>query len=283
MQIKKPNFEGWFDPTISGFNADKLSEQLLWNLTKDLDFTVPDIDFTDPKYNLPDDFFDKIKAGTTKVSVDDLTSGVPQGTGVFDKIMASFSKHLEEEFKRNRITGAEYSKAYIALVQAAFSGAVQFLTARDQVFWQAIAAQLNAYNSLIQMETAKVNAQIAVAYAHINVNKSRAEYAVTKLSLASGDANYKNACENIETTRSNTTDTRLDGEIIKGTAGKQKDVYTQQITSYQRNDELKAAKVFSDAWISQKAIDEGLEPIDNFTNNKVNSVLDIIITKNGLV
>lgn len=277
----KPTFEDWFNPT-DGFNGDKLAEQLLWNLTKDIDFTVPNIDFSDDKFNLPDDFFTKIKDGAKQLAVEDITSGVPHGTGAFDKIMASFSKHLEEEFCKNRITGAEYSKAYIALVQAAFSGAVQFLTARDQAYWQAIAGQLNAYNSLIQMEIAKVNAQLSIAQAQMTVHKTRAEYAVTKLSLATGDASYKNACETIEATRAQTAEDRTDGEVVKGTIGKQKDLYTQQITSYQRNDELKAAKVFSDAWISQKTIDEGLDPIENFTNDSVNSVMDVIKNKNGL-
>lgn len=53
------------------------------------------------------------------------------------------------------------------------------------------------------------------------------------------------------------TDVRTDGSTVTGAVGKQKDLYSQQITSYQRNSELSAARVFSDAWITQKTIGRG--------------------------
>ena len=69
---------------------------------------------------------------------------------------------------------------------------------------------------------------------------------------------------------------------VAGAIGKQKDLYTQQITSYLRDSELKAAKIFSDAWITQKTLDEGLTAPTNFTNATVDIVMSKIRTNNSL-
>jgi hypothetical protein len=74
----------------------------------------------------------------------------------------------------------------------------------------------------------------------------------------------------------------VDGTAVTGVLGKQKALYSQQITSYQRDSELKAARIWSDAWITQKTIDEGLVPPDTFTNTNVNAVLQTVRTNNNL-
>ena len=70
--------------------------------------------------------------------------------------------------------------------------------------------------------------------------------------------------------------------MIRGSVGKQKDLYTQQITSYQRDAEVKAAKLFTDAWITQKTIDEGLLAPGAFRNESVNVILRNIKANNNI-
>ncbi len=78
-------------------------------------------------------------------------------------------------------------------------------------------------------------------------------------------------------------DTRTDGvTTITGAVGKQKALYTQQITSYQRDSEVKAGKIFIDAWMTMKTIDEGLLPPDGFTNTNLDEILDTLKTNNDL-
>jgi hypothetical protein len=48
---------------------------------------------------------------------------------------------------------------------------------------------------------------------------------------------------------------RTDGALIVGSIGKQKALYDQQITSYKRDAEHKATKLFTDTWITQKTLD----------------------------
>lgn len=88
--------------------------------------------------------------------------------------------------------------------------------------------------------------------------------------------------EQVEVQRAQTMDTRRDGTTIEGSVGKQKDLYDQQIVSYQRDAEVKAAKMFIDSWLAQKAIDEGLTAPPALVNDSVNTVMQRIKTNNGL-
>jgi hypothetical protein len=49
----------------------------------------------------------------------DLTTGAINGTGTFDKLMVGVAAQLQGEYDAGRITGAEYTKAYITLTQSA--------------------------------------------------------------------------------------------------------------------------------------------------------------------
>lgn len=60
--------------------------------------------------------------------------------------------------------------------------------------------------------------------------------------------------EQIESERAKTLDTRTDSTVVAGLIGKQKDVQDQQITSFQRADEYKIAKMYFDGHISQISI-----------------------------
>lgn len=88
--------------------------------------------------------------------------------------------------------------------------------------------------------------------------------------------------EQAEAKRGETLNTRTDGAVIVGTIGKQKDLYTQQITSYQRDAETKAAKMFLDTWIVQKQIDEGLAPFTSIQNPSLDDIMGKIKVNNGL-
>lgn len=179
-----------------------------------------------------------------KITNEDLTQKAVDGTGTFDILMSTVKVHLKEEYSAGRITGQEYTKAYIQIVGSALSGAIQFLLGRDQAYWQAILAQQQAKNAEIQADLIR---------------------------------------EQIEVARAQTLDTRTDGTPIIGSVGKQKDLYNQQITSYQRDAEVKAAKLFTDSWITQKTLDEGLTAPSNFQNPSIDTILARIKTNNGLV
>lgn len=86
-----------------------------------------------------------------EVTLEDITSGVIDGTGSFDKLMAIAKLHLLEEYKSQRITGDKYAEAYIQIMQAVMQTATQFTL-------QSNTASLN--NELIAQKVKTEKAQI---------------------------------------------------------------------------------------------------------------------------
>lgn len=273
--------------------AEVEANRLLLALTEGEDFTLPDIDMSGPEWDIPGGANSPIFAEVSRLTNEDLTTRIVGGSGTFDALMASASAHLKQEFKEGRITGGEYTKAYIATVETCMGNATQYLLGRDQAYWAAAMAQIQAVAARVTLATSK--AQYVLA--KFQALNAKSEYALTKLKLSTESETYCAALFNVEQTlpqqlkllveqteaqRAQTLDTRTDGATVVGSIGKQKDLYTQQITSYKRDSELKAAKLYSDAWITQKTIDEGLNPPNSFTNSVVDEVMSTIKTNNSL-
>lgn len=274
-------------------SAEVEANRLLEELTKRDDFTLPDIDMSGPEWDIPGGDNSPIFDAITKVTNESLTTREVGGSGTFDALMESAHNHLKAEFKANRITGGEYTKAYIAMMEACMSNAVQFLLGRDQAYWAAAMAQIQAVTARVQLATSK--AQFVLA--KIQALSAKSEYALTKMKIATESETYcaalfnadqllpqqlKLITEQTEAQRAQTLDTRSDGTTVTGSVGKQKELYSQQITSYQRDAEVKASKLFTDAWITQKTIDEGLNPPNGFTNASIDTILTKLKSNNGL-
>lgn len=274
-------------------SAEVEANRLLEELTKGDDFALPDIDMSGPEWDIPGGDDSPIFGAITKVTNESLTTREVGGSGTFDALMESAHNHLKAEFKANRITGGEYTKAYIAMMESCMSNAVQFLLGRDQAYWAAALAQIQAVTARVTLATSK--AQYVLA--KIQALSAKSEYALTKMKIATESENYCAALFNVEkilpaqerliqeqyeVQRAQTQETRSDALPILGSIGKQKELYSQQITSYQRDAEVKAAKLFTDAWITQKTIDEGLNPPNGFTNASIDTILTKLKSNNGL-
>lgn len=275
---------------MASCGGDTLANSLMTKLLAGVDFTIPVIDTSGPGYELPD-FSDIVPL--TPLKNEDLTTRHPKGSGTFDALMESISMHLKEEFTSNRISGAEYTKAYTAMVANALATASQFLLGRDQSHWQAVLAQAQAQTAQVNLITAKVQMQIArtqLAQVQLEAKTAEATYALTKMKIATEDQTFCQLKaqtdlinEQKEVQRSQTLDTRSDGATVKGTVGKQKDLYSQQVVSYQRDAEVKAGKLFLDGWITQRTTDEQLPPPANLSEANIDKALSKIRTANGFV
>jgi hypothetical protein len=264
-------------------DGDVLANQLFTSLTANAGFVVPVFDFSGEEFEPP-------IVNTTPIpppTNGDLTQGDVDGTGTFDELMKGVRAQLAGEFQANRITGAEYTKAYIALTQSAMAASVQYLLGRDQAYWQSVVAQIQASTARIGMETAKASAALVQA----QIIETEAQYALTKMKLSTEETAYDMGVfqvsdlgpqqrdlvvEQRQAARAQTLDERSDGAAVSGSIGKQKALYDQQITSYKRDAETKLAKIFSDAWVTQKTLDEGLLPPNSFTNQEIDEVMTIL-------
>ena len=292
----------------SNCGGSELANELLPALTAGKDFSLPDIDFDSPDYQFPNPVNNPLYKPVNSLTNDDLTTKVVDGTGTFDVVMTSVKAHLREEYDKSRITGADYTKAYIELSAAVLGNSVQYLLSKEQSYWSAVVAQMQAQRAQIdviigRMQLATTRAQYEIA--RVQLMTGEAEYALTKMKIASEDATYCNilaqtaqtkytteqilpiqkdaAKEQMESVRAQTLDTRTDGADVKGAIGKQKELHAQQIISFQRDAEVKAGRMFTEAWITQKTIDEGLVAPPSFTNANVEIVLQKIRSSNNFV
>lgn len=293
--------------TATASGADVLANTLLASLTAGESFDLPAVDIDGSLFQQPPEtgeLYDTI----AKLTNAELTTKTVDGDGIFDVIMSSLSAHLKAEYNAGRITGQEYSKTYIALTQTAMQVAVQFLLARDAAYYQALLAQRQARAAESEMVTARVNLEIARAAlvrGQYEANTAEANYGLIKMKIATEDASYAGIAldnagkefaqtnilprqkdllqEQIEVQRAQTQNTRTDTLAVDGLVGKQKELYSQQITSYQRDAETKVAKMFADAWITQKTMDEGLLAPTMFQNTKVDEVFTKLRSNVGLV
>lgn len=169
------------------YGAETVAGALMDALLTGEDITLPVVDLDDPLFAIPGDpESSAIYAEIDRITNEQLTEQSITGDGTFDVIMGGFRAQLVEEYSKNRISGAEYTKAFVALTESAMGNAVQFLVARDNAFWQAAIAQSQAVTARVGLATAKV--QLAIA--QMQAMNARAEYALTKLKLATEDAQY---------------------------------------------------------------------------------------------
>lgn len=259
-------------------NAETEAKRILDSITQGMSFELPDIDFSDSSWDLPESLVQALAKAPDPVTIEALTTKEIGGTGVFDTLMTTLRVHLSDEYERGRITGAEYVKTYIALTEAALTNSVQFLLQRDTAYWQAITAQINAQSTRVGLETAKAQ-YLATKGAALT---ARAQYGLTAMKVATEDITYCIQQEQHEAARAQTRDTLTNGDPVRGSIGKQKELYSQQITSYQRSSETNAVQVLKDAWIAHKSIDEGIDTPAAFNATAISSAISALIRNNGL-
>ncbi|WP_244832397.1 hypothetical protein [Caballeronia sp. TF1N1] len=276
---------------------------------------IDTLDLTSDVYKIPSDATSGAYQEVQKLTNADLSQGKIDGTGTFDVLMQAAKAILREEYEKGRITAAEYTKAFTAMMEAAMQNAVQFLVQRDSAYWQAVNAQVAMVTARVGLETAKYQAITA----RIAGETGKAELALTKAKIGTEDAQFAQIAYQVdkllpqqlaqavatvanlqaqligikeqgEAARAQTLDTRSDGVTTvagligkqKATADKQVALYDQQITSYQRDAETKFAKIFTDAWITMKSIDEGITAPTGFSNGSIDQILSMLKTKNGV-
>ena len=448
------------DNFVNEDNSSGLANGLFTSLTTGVNIP-PSPDFTDAKYDFTPNQNSALYQTITGATISEVTAGdeTLTGPGAFDVFMQAMDKHLEREFKGNRITGSQYAEVYTAVANQVMGQAVSFTLQKDQARWAAVTAQMQARIAEIQATEALINLErtkIEASNANFQLNLTAAQYALTKLQLATEEANHNSVTadvkikeyqrnyqqpadlavtefqrtavlpstvainkvqvdtilpaqaaisefenrvlqplqaeiqaiqrdrivpaeadivefkrdfiqpvelaqqqhilnlrqpaeteliheqiegqrantldtrrdglttvsgviglqkrnlssdadikdytlanqlpkqvtlvekqinlttEQTESERAKTLDTRTDGATVEGSVGKQKDLYDQQIDSFIKDAQHKIAKLFSDAWITQKTLDDGLTAPNQYTNDEIDIVLQKVKLNNNL-
>lgn len=165
-------------------NKTKIN-QLFNDLTGDYSSSFPNINWNDSAFKVPQELLDLLNQEHKAVDISDVTVKRFDGTGSFDVIMSSAAAHLKEEFKANRITGSDYTKAWISLMESSLVQAVGFTLQKDEAKWKAIQAQLEAITAVSNLKL--VQAQIAALKADEAAKK--ASYGLIKAQIVTEELN----------------------------------------------------------------------------------------------
>lgn len=249
-----------------GLDADILYKALLGDQCFCItDICPPPIDLSGPEWDLPIDLDGDMFKSVDRVTIDQLTN--PDKTGAFDVIASSIKELIRDEYDKGRITGSDYSKSFTALLDVALTNATQFLLQKDIAHWQTQKGLFEAWQTRAEVELVKHN----IALAQMQQLNQQIEFANGKMQMMVLKENYCTAIANRDVTipkQAELTDTQIA-------------LYEQQIISYKRDAEVKAARIFTDAWITMKTIDEGLIAPNGFTNTRIDDVLAKIRDENG--
>lgn len=234
----------------------------------------------------------------TAVTLQDLTTGAVNGTGVFDKLMGAAKAHLEQEFLQNRIKGPEYSQVYLGSLTQVMQTAVQFLATARKIDLEALLLQAqidltNAQKDLVlaqleglDTEEALKQAQTAlVAQQTLNAVQEgknlvaqecllKSQFNVSEANVLSTQAQTDLLKQKIVTEKAQTTELGVDDNSV---IGKQKALYGAQKEGFARDAEQKAASTLIQTWNTQRMTDDGIQA--NATNMLNDVALGRVINK----
>lgn len=179
--------------THDSIDADALANTIFTTLTNGVTITIPTVDLSGPEFDIPDFSENPLYNAPTQLTEASLVSREVAGTGMFDGVMESISQHLKQEYDNNRITGEDYAKTWLASMQAALGNSVQFLLQKDTAFYQTRVIQLQAQAAEIAVVSQRIElemAKVKLASLQIEANNVKANFALTKMQLATEDAKY---------------------------------------------------------------------------------------------
>lgn len=126
-----------------------------------------------------------------EIQVTDLTQASVTGDGVFDVLMRATKAHLDEEFKKNRITGPEYSTVYLGSVQQVMQTSLEFLLQRKRI---GLEAELLAQQIILaEVEVRKAEAALQLVEKQILLAEKEIEIQAANLLKIPAEIAHLNA------------------------------------------------------------------------------------------
>lgn len=212
------------------------------------------------------------------ITLEDLTQAKVDGTGAFDTLMRAMVGHLELEFNKGRLRGADYANVYLNSLTPVLQNSVVFLLQKDEAAGKAALVEAQVRLTEVQIllaeaelareilnkeliaaqvektkaETVNLGQQLnnlmaeeCVLKSQFDINKSQNLQVVSQTSLV----NQKVATEKAQTSGI--------GVEPASVIGKQIALYTAQADGFVRDAEQKAAKILIDTWNVRRTTDVG--------------------------
>lgn len=215
---------------------------------------------------------------TSPITLADLTEATVSGSGAFDTLMRSMVSHLELEFNKGRLRGADYANVYLNALTPVLQNSVVFLLQKDEAankaalvdaqvrltevqillaeaelerelinkaLVQAQVDKLNAETINVQQQLLNLKAEECVLKSQYDINLSQNLQVVAQTSLVN---------QKVATEKAQTSGVGIEPESV---IGKQLTLYTAQADGFKRDAEQKAAKIMIDSWNVRRTTDAG--------------------------
>lgn len=243
----------------------------------DTDVTMPTVDFSgiDTDITLPSSDLN-LTGDVSEVTIEELTTKTVDGSGAFDQLMTAVNTHLVREYNAGRITGSDYSTAYISGLTSVMQQATQFVLNKNQSYWQGLLIKAQALQVQSQLALAKL--QIAQTKVEIISAQATAINQIAQLKLQVAQSKLQ-----LQTTIIQATKLQVDAYTAKaqfavakmslGSSYVQIQLTEQQVISYQRDVEQKLIKNILDTWITRKTIDDGVEVPTEIDTDVINTII----------
>ena len=188
--------------------------------------------------------FDGIGIGAStppaNVNIGLLTEGYVDGNGAFDIMMKTAKAHLDVEYASNRITGKEYTTAFVALYAATIQAAGSFLVQHREA--ERVAAETGLLRQKTNTELANTQSTVSTTLAF---NTSS-----TVGGLVKGQLDNQAKQREVQDKQMAVQDSQIEVQ------NKQQDLYDAQINGFDRDAEQKLAKILVDSWSVRRTTDE---------------------------
>lgn len=225
------------------------------------------------------------------ITLDQLTTTVVDGTGVFDKLMTAMTAHLDREYSGQRLKGQDYAQVYLGSVTAILSNSVAFLLQKDEAAGKAalIEAQIRLLEKqilredidklLVEKQTLKVvqeTANLVLEGDNLIAQNCllKAQYDLTMMNKLQVIAQTSLVQQKIATEKAQTIETGVDDNSV---VGRQKLLYKAQTDGFQRDAEQKMLKIVVDSWNVRRTTDEGTEA--NGTNMLYDTTIGRLVNR----
>ena len=168
-------------------------------------------------------------SNTIEVTYPRYTDQVLSG-GLFDQLMASVSVHLDKEYSKNRIRGADYAKVYVGSIQGVMQNTTQYLLGT---------MLLNEEKAKAAIEIELIQAQIDKITEEINHMKAQQELWVKQGEKLDKEIEFM--AQKIITEQANTVAGIAASDSL---IGKQLSLLSAQKLGFAGELQIKAANVF---------------------------------------
>lgn len=179
---------------------------------------------------------------TLSAAIEELTTGTPDGTGVFDALMRAMRSQLDTEYTNGRIRGPEYAKVFTEALGVCAQVGVQYALARVKASHEVAILQ----QQLLNLQEELLNTQASRARTDAETDRANAEILLLDQKKTT------------ELAQVNATGVNPNSVI-----GSQLTLYQNQANSFIRDAEQKAAEILTKTWSVAAANGEAIMSPEN--------------------